>query len=187
MPWEYILGSAGTAGILLVFGILLGQRILERMVDHRFNMNLEQVRGDINRKLEFDRSDLAVWMDLRKNILIEMWQVHRELVKSMTAVILDVQRLATKNTMTELKPTIETYRQMVHNQIYLLSPEAIDICQRFLGTAHDLADGKIEVNDGNALKRIRHEFYSLTAKLYGLEKMMPWMAQEQAPNQVQNV
>jgi hypothetical protein len=192
MPWEYILGGAGGAGIVVVLGVLLAQKLIERTVDSQFearlehlrgelNTKLERLRGELTRKLEFDKSDLTVWAELRKDVLMEMWDAHREINKEMTTVILKTQELERKHALAELEPSIDEYRRSIHSRIDLLSPKGLDICQRFLGTAYSIQNGDISPNDANPLKSIRTDSLRYTAKLYGLEKMMPWMARN--PNE----
>src|SRR5215212_6213042 len=112
MPWEYILGGAGGAGIVFVLGVLLAQKLIERTVDSQFEARLERLRGELNtklerlrgeltRKLEFDRSELTVWAELRKAVLMEMWDAHREINKEMTTVILKTQELERKDALPE--------------------------------------------------------------------------------------
>jgi len=202
MPWEYLLSGAGGAGIVVVLMLLFAKQFIEKSVDHHFglkveefraaqnnnleefraarNRELEQLRGQFTRTLEFDKSDLAVWADLRKSILVELWNVHREIAKSMTEVILAMQKAQWQSSLEKEKQqittTIDAYRQGIHQRIDLLSPPAVQICQDFLDTGFDMANGKRAIDDANPLKRIRGKFASSTAQFFGLEKMMPWMA-----------
>lgn len=178
MPWDYILGSAGGAGIALVLGLIAAQKILERTIDNRFDLQMEKWRAENERRSEFNRSDLGVWDDLRKEILAEMWKTHRSLVKAMTAVILKAQEAEQKDNPDLIKPALEAYRNAVHENIDLLSPEAVEICQDFLQKAYMFMDGNEPINDANSLKAQRREFYGHVAEYYGLEKMMPWMAKK---------
>lgn len=147
MPWEYILGGAGGAGIVFVLGVLLAQKLIERTVDSQFEARLEHLRGELNtklerfrgeltRKLEFDKSELTVWAELRKDVLMEMWDAHREINREMTKVILKTQELERKGALSELEPSINEYRGSVHSHMDLISPKGVEICQRFLVTAY---------------------------------------------------
>ncbi len=187
MPWEYILGGAGGAGIAIVLGVLLVQKLIERTVDSRFearlehlrgelNTKLERLRGDLTRRLEFDKSDLTVWAELRKDVLMEMWDAHREINKEMTKVILKTQELERTGALSELEPSINEFRRSIHGHMDLISPKGLEVCQRFLTTAYYIQNGDKSPNDANPLKSIRSDFFRYTAELYGLEKMMPWMA-----------
>jgi len=198
MPWDYILGGAGGAGIALVLGLLFAQKFVEKLVETQFSLKLEKfrgeqteklealraenntriesLRGDFSRSLEFDKSDLSVWAELRKDILAEMWKAHRDIARQMTVVILKVQEMEAGKKSVKLEPAIDEYRQMIHSQIDLISPEALDVCQSFLGTAYEILQKTTAPQDGNPLKALRGKFNAHTAKLYGLEEMMPWMA-----------
>jgi hypothetical protein len=182
MLWDYVVGSVGGAGAVLGLGALVVKRFVEQAVDIKFAEKLEEFRAEKNRKLEFDKSDLSVWADLRKDILTEMWSGHRDIVKQMTAVILDVQALQGEENRSRLKSAIDEFRKAVHGQIDLLSPQAIEICQEFLEKAYRISTGDEKPDDANPLKAIRGEFYAHTARLYGLEGMMPWMAGKQREN-----
>jgi hypothetical protein len=197
MPWDYILGGASGAGIALILGILFAKQFIEKLVETKFSLKLEEfrseqnskletlrgeqntkleaVRADLNRRLEFDKSDLSVWADLRKNILAEMWKAHRDIVKQMTEVILNVQELQWNQKAPQLKPAIDEYRRLIHGQIDLISPEALNICQQFLEDAYQILQGDLEPQDAILLKGTRGKLYAYAAKLYGLEDMMPWM------------
>jgi len=88
MPWDYILGGASGAGLILIFGVLFLKKYLERAVDGRFEHRIENLRNQLTRKLEFDKSELAVWAELRKDILAQVWSANRDIIRSMTAVIM---------------------------------------------------------------------------------------------------
>jgi hypothetical protein len=108
MPWDYILGGASGAGLILIFGVLFLEKYLERAVDGRFEHRIENLRNQLTRKLEFDKSELAVWAELRKDILAQVWSANRDIIRSMTAVIMRVQDVQWKNRKLEtLKPAIE--------------------------------------------------------------------------------
>jgi hypothetical protein len=139
-------------------------------------LRISKLEQKFNRKLEFEKSELTVWEELRKDILSDMWKAHREVVKGMTIVILKTQEMEQKKDLEKLLTAIEKFRQIVHNQIDLMSPDALEISQKFLETAQEIREGKLNSNDANPLKAIRREFYEYTAKFYGVEKMMPWMA-----------
>jgi hypothetical protein len=93
MPWDYILGGASGAGLVFIFGIIFLNKYLERFVDSRFEERLERFRSELTRELEFDKSDLAAWADLRKDVLCQLWSTHRDLSRLMTQVILQVQEV----------------------------------------------------------------------------------------------
>jgi len=177
MRWDYILGGASGAGLILIFGVLFLEKYLERAVDGRFEHRIENLRNQLTRKLEFDKSELAVWAELRKDILAQVWSANRDIIRSMTAVIMRVQDVQWKNRKLEtLKPAIEEYRRVVHASLDLSSPKAVDLCQRFLMTAYEIFEAKRLPEDGNPLKAIRYEFTIELGTFFGLEKMMPWMA-----------
>ena len=200
MPWDYILGGASGAGVAIVLGLLFAKHFIEKLVETKFSLRLEEfrseqtrklealrgeqntklesLRADLSRNLEFDKSDLSVWADLRRDILAEMWKGHRDIVKQMTEVILKVQEMEVNKKAARLQPAIDEYRRLIHSHIDLLSPEALDICQHFLGEAYQILQGDVEPRDGNSLKATRGKLYAYTAKLYGLEGMMPWMARD---------
>jgi hypothetical protein len=187
MPWDYILGGAGGAGLVLVLGILFAQKLIERTVDGQFeakledlrgewNTKLEQLRGELTRKLEFEKSELTVWAEIRKAILMEMWTAHRQIHEAMTALVLRTQELEREGNISDLESAINEYRKCIHSRLDLLSLEAIGICQDFLETAYSIQSGHREPNDANSLKSVRGRFFQYTAQLYGLDKMMPMMA-----------
>ena len=102
---------------------------------------------------------LLIWAELRKDILAQVWSANRDIIRSMTAVIMRVQDVQWRNRKLEtLKPAIEEYRRVVHASLDLLSPKAVDLCQRFLMTAYEIFEAKRLPEDGNPLKAIRYEF-----------------------------
>ena len=156
------------------------------------------------RDLEFNKSELVVWVELRKDILAEMWAAHREITKSMSTVIWQAQEMLAAAgydpyqdppisepfwpVRSKLQPWTEKYRRAIYDHIDLVSPEAINaICQKFLETSYKLfdVDGRSDhdlsteyefvIRVTGRLKGVRNEFTAYTAQLYGLEKMMPWM------------
>jgi hypothetical protein len=176
MPWEYILGGAGGAGIIIVLAIILAPKIIERIVQNQLDVRLQKLRGFQSRNLEFDKSELEVWAQIRKDILTQMWEAHREIVGAMTLVILKTQELERTSDLGKLSPDIDRYRQTIHKSIDLISPDGIEICQDFLMTAYDICHAKRSPEDANPLKATRREFYEYTSEFYGLERIMPWMA-----------
>jgi len=180
MPWNYILGGASGAGIVLVLAIFIVPKIIERMVQSQLDIKLQELRGVQSRDLEFDKSELEVWAGIRKEVLTDMWVSHREIVKAMTSVILrtqDFEQLAEQVADPgKLELEIKQYRHTIHNSIDLISPEGIDICQHFLEIAYNISSGRQIPDDANTLKTMRGKFYEYTAAFYGLEKMIPWMA-----------
>jgi hypothetical protein len=177
VPWDYILGGASAAGLVFIFGIIFLNKYLESLVDNRFEERLERFRSERTRELEFDKSDLAVWADLRKDVLCQLWSTHRDLSRLMTQVILQVQEVQwSGRELGSMRDAIEKYRRSLHASSDLLSPDSAETCQQFLDTAVDILNAKRATDDGNPLKRIRGKFATETATLFGLEKMMPWMA-----------
>ncbi|GLH75083.1 hypothetical protein GETHLI_35860 [Geothrix limicola] len=185
MPWDYILGGASGAGIVLVIAVLFAQRIIEKSVDTRFSSRLEEMKAEFARRLEIDKaeliknvetekSELAVWQNLRNDVLGEIWRAHRTVTGAMTEVILEVQRCE-MNAEKLPSATIEIYRKVVHANVDLLTPDALQAAQDFLEKAYVIADRKHPTQDDNALKEHRRELYESISAYFGLEKMMPWM------------
>jgi len=177
VPWKNVLGGVGAAGATFALTTWLAATIAERAVNNRFETRLETLRGELSRELELQKSELAVWAELRTSILKEMWEGHRDIVRAMTDLVLAVQQHEARDALQELQPAIDAYREMVHKQLYLLSPEATVIAQRFLNLAYEIRSRPLASRgNDNDLKAIRAEFYQHMAQLYGLSRMMPWMA-----------
>jgi hypothetical protein len=175
MPWDYILGGAGGGAIVLIVLIVVAPKVIERLVQNQLDVKLQHLRGVQIRNLEFDKSELEVWAEIRKDILMQIWVAHREIVGAMTTLILRTQELGQANETHKLQPDIDQYRRTIHKSVDLISPDAVLICQDFLETAYAISGGRAEHDDANPLKEIRRKFYEYMANLYGLEKMMPWM------------
>jgi hypothetical protein len=148
---------------------LLGGVATKMLVDTR----VAAMQNELNRQLEAVKSELSVWGKFRNETIAEMWKTYRAIVNAMTQVILTMQTTA-PGRLQETDPAIEEYRRTVHAQIDLLSPKAVDICQRFLDTARQITNGSRPVEDGNALKAVRRNFYEEMAGFFRLGEVMPW-------------
>lgn len=167
MDWQAILGSVVVAGLVSS----VGGAITTRLTDEK----LEIVKAQLTKNIESTKSELSVWAKFRGDTLQDMWKAYREVVAGMTSVILEVQELQQKNApATRLSPTINAYRRVVHAQIDLLTPDAVEVAQRFLETSYEVKFGRRPPEDANPLKIIRREFYGYMAKFFHLEEVMPW-------------
>ena len=175
MPWELILSSAGGASVAIVLAVMFAQRIVEKTVDAKFERKLEELKAEIGQQLETERSELAVWQKLRNDILSQVWGAHREVVKAMTELIFDVQAFQYSSGKFNQK-SVEQYRRVVHSNLDLLTPEAVEACQSFLIEAFAIAEGTRPPEDASGLKAARRKLYESATTYFGLEKMMPWMS-----------
>jgi hypothetical protein len=166
MTWQGLLGSAVIAALVSV----LGGIVTKMLVDTRVAV----MQSELNRQLEVVKSELSVWGKFRNETIAEMWKAHRALANTMTQVILTMQTTV-PGRIQETEPTIEEYRRTVHAQIDLLSPKAVDICQRFLDMAKQITSGSRPIEDANALKAVRRSFYEEMAGFFQLGEVMPWM------------
>jgi hypothetical protein len=119
-------------------------------------------------------SELEVWTEIRHYVLPELWQAHRAVTKGMTTVILQTQELGSQGALPDLQSTIDEYRQTLHGHLDLISmsPEAVDLAQQFLNTAHRIQSGHQPVNDAHELKAIRRAVYEYMADLFALTRML---------------
>jgi hypothetical protein len=186
MPWDYILGGAGGAGIALVLALLFAKQFIEKLVDTQFSSRLEEVKADFARRLEkekaellrsieTEKSELAVWQNLRNSILGEIWRAHRSVTAAMTELILEVQRCEADAEPLAHAP-IEAYRRIVHAHIDLLTPDAVEAAQQFLSKAYAVSEQPRPVQGDAELKIHRRALYESLSAYFGLGKMMPWMS-----------
>ncbi|HTF04544.1 MAG TPA: hypothetical protein VK826_10980 [Bacteroidia bacterium] len=167
--------AAITGGIAVALRIII-PKYIDKIFDHRFEMKMEKYRNELAEQLEHEKTDLAVWFELRKDILLEMWGHHKTITKEMTGVILAVQAIEFHGkTDADLKKSVELFRALVHQCLGLISDEGIDICQRFLDEARtpSVSAGK---QPDQKLKEIRNEFREYSSQTFGIKNMMPKMA-----------
>jgi hypothetical protein len=199
IPWDYIFGTASGATVVVVLAVLLGRKIVESAIDNTFETRLAKYRASHARDLEFDKSDLLVWEQLRKDILSQVWAVHHDIVKRMSEVIWSVQKiqhglgcladssaksLSHGQSVKELTVALDAFRRDVHDNVDLVDPEAIiQFCQSFTETAYSALSALTDKDVCARLSQIetelkvtRGKFAHHTGEAFGINRMMPWVA-----------
>lgn len=195
MPWEYLIGGAATgASTVVVLALIFWKKLAERTLDSAFETRLEKLKSELSDQLETSKSELAVWAQLRTEVLAEIWNAHRQVTSQMSNVILKAQEIIARQVTSQtplptsiqsftqdFQPTVEKYRYTIHTEFHVIDPEVItEICQAFLDTSYKLYDKEaldyeFVLRTINELKGIRNKFQQYSVEYFGLEKMMPWM------------
>jgi hypothetical protein len=175
MDFAEFLALFGTTQVILTgLATYLGKvwlaRITERIKqDHqrelvalkgRQSEEITRLERKLDRAMQFDQTELAVWEQLRKDIVQEMWTEHRELMKSMSAVHIKMQEywgamtdedgLYSPDSWAEhddllqrlvpgREPTVEQYRHLWRNHA-LISPDGVRTGHEYLLTVYNFMD-----------------------------------------------
>ena len=167
MTLQTLLGSAVIAALVAMLGGVLTKMLIDTRI--------EAMKSELNRELEVVKSELDVWATFRNETIKEMWKAHREIVASMTQVILAIQ-VSIPAAPGDAEDVIVRYRRLIHQHIDLLTPEDVDLCQQFLDGARRISTGDVPADDANALKAIRRSFYEQMAQVFRLQEVMPWIS-----------
>lgn len=188
MPWDYLLGGATGAGVCLVFILLFGQKLMESKINNVFEKKIEILKNDLLKDLEKSKSELNVWSELRNDVIKELWEVNKQIIQRMSAVIFGVQDLLFDKkdkhaAFKKLEGYIDDYRKYIHNNMHLVDMDKVlPITQEFLNTAFELISDEDEKKTNKdyeiKLKEIRNELQQYIVNHFGLQKVMPWMINE---------
>jgi hypothetical protein len=160
-------------------------RVTERIKqDHR--AEITRLESKLDRALQFDKTELAVWEQLRKDIAHQMWTEYREIMKSMTAVHLKMQEywramtdedgLPNPDLWAQLddfrqklvpgeEPTVEKYRHLWRNHS-LISPEGERIGQVYLSAVYEFMGYMHSCLESRAIDPTLDRFGELNEKLF---------------------
>jgi hypothetical protein len=150
---------------------------------------ISRLEHKLDRAMQFDKTELAVWEQLRKDIVQEMWIEHRDLMKSMTEVHIKMQEYWGRMTddngllaptsweqLDDLKqvlipgkePTVEKFRSFWRN-VTLISPEGRDIAHKHLLMTYNLM-GYIRICLAHPTDANSDRLAEFNNKLFGIEQ-----------------
>lgn len=180
-----IVGGGVTACFVIIQTVI--PKIVEQSFQKRFEKEIKLYQNGLDGDLERRKNNLAVWYELRKDILAEKWEHHKRMINEMTGVILSFQaRVHDGQSLEDTIESVNLYRIMVHKSYALIPMEGIIICDEFYqecmrATAQDdclLSEMK--------LKQLRNKMCEYTDSQFLMSQMMSGIAQETVPAAVKN-
>lgn len=176
-PATLTLIITGAFGLVIALLKVIIPRFIEQNLQQRHAKELEDHKNKLNLIVEEKKTDLAVWFELRKDILLEKWEHHKLIINEMTGVILSFQAmLYDRQPLATTRKSVELFRVLVHRSYALVPVEGIMICDDFYQSAYRFLDraGNQEEETENAeqkLKELRNTFREFTHLQFGLAQM----------------
>ena len=172
-----VVGGGITACFVIIQTVI--PRIIEQSFQKRFDREMTRYKNELDGDLERRKSNLNVWLELRKDILAEKWEHHKRMINEMTGVILSFQaRVHDGQSHEDTVESVNLYRVMVHKSYALIPIDGIMICDEFYQQCMKAITSDEYVVIEMKLKELRNKMCEYTDKQFLISKMMSGIDQE---------